>query len=137
MSHKNDGFTDVFDGFKNDGGELKESLGGDTEGVLQLYEASFLLTEGETSLEQARLFSKNLLQKKLDDGEELDEFLSSLVRRSLELPLHWSVQRPNARWFANAYSKKSQANPILLELAKLDFNIVQAAYQEELKEISR
>ena len=42
LSHKNDGFTDVFDGFKNDGGEFKESLGGDTEGVLQLYEASFL-----------------------------------------------------------------------------------------------
>ncbi|XP_047938153.1 terpineol synthase, chloroplastic-like [Salvia hispanica] len=127
---------DVFDGFKNGGSEFKESLGGDTEGVLQLYEASFLLTEGETSLEQARLFSKNLLQKKLDD-QVLDEFLSSLVRRSLELPLHWSVQRPNARWFVNAYSKKSEANPILVELAKLDFNIVQAAYQQELKEISR
>ena len=126
----------MFDGFKNGGSEFKESLGGDTEGVLQLYEASFLLTEGETSLEQARLFSKNLLQKKLDD-QVLDEFLSSLVRRSLELPLHWSVQRPNARWFVNAYSKKSEANPILVELAKLDFNIVQAAYQQELKEISR
>ena len=28
-------------------------------------------------------------------------------------------------------------NPILLELAKLDFNIVQATHQEDLKQVSR
>ncbi|XP_057812515.1 terpineol synthase, chloroplastic-like [Salvia miltiorrhiza] len=128
---------EVFDDFKNDEGEFKPSLGEDTEGLQQLYEASFLLTEGDMSLEQARVFSTNLLQKKLDHGEIMDEYLSSLVRHSLDLPLHWSVQRPNARWFVDAYTKRSDVNPILLELAKLDFNIVQASYHQELKVVSR
>lgn len=126
----------MFDFFKNDEGEFEPNLGDNTKGLLQLYEASFLLTEGEMSLEQARVFSTNLLQKKLDDGI-MDEYLSSLVRRSLELPLHWSVQRPNSRWFIDAYTNRSDVNPILIELAKLDFNIVQASYHEELKEVSR
>nr|QJX58284.1 monoterpene synthase 11 [Salvia officinalis] len=128
---------DVFDCLKNEEGELEAVLGDNTKGVLQLYEASFLLTEGEMSLEQARVFSTNFLQKKLDDDEIMDEHLSWLVRRSLELPLHWSVQRPNARWFIDACANRSDVDPILLELAKLDFNIVQAAYQQELKEVSR
>nr|WAB71041.1 (-)-bornyl diphosphate synthase [Mentha longifolia] len=130
---------DVFNCFKNKKGDFESSLGEDMKGLLELYEASFLLTHGEETLEQARVFSTNLLQKKLDDGEIMDEHLLNLVRHSLRLPLHWSVQRPNARWFIDACAKKrlENTNPILLELAKLDFNIVQAAHQQELKHVSR
>ncbi|KAL6535018.1 hypothetical protein OROMI_026392 [Orobanche minor] len=124
---------------KTEEGDFEGSLGEDTKGLLQLYEASFLLTHGEETLEKARVFSTNLLQKKLDDGGIMDEHLSELVRHSLGLPLHWSIQRPNARWFVDACAKKrsENMNPILLELAKLDFNIVQATHQQELKQVSR
>ncbi|KAL6571240.1 hypothetical protein OROHE_002883 [Orobanche hederae] len=130
---------DVFDRFKNEEGDFEGSLGEDTKGLLQLYGASFFLTHGEEILEKARVFSTNLLQKKLDDGGIMDEHLSELVRHSLGLPLHWSIQRPNARWFLDACGKKrsENMNPILLELAKLDFNIVQATHQQELKQVSR
>ncbi|KAH6833097.1 hypothetical protein C2S53_002961 [Perilla frutescens var. hirtella] len=128
---------DVFDGFKNEKGDFEARLGDNIEGVLQMYEASFLLVEGEMTMEAARVFSTEILQKKLDEGGVDDEQLSALLRRSLELPLHWCVQRPNARWFIQAYSARSDANPALLDLAKLDFNIVQAAHQNELKQISR
>ncbi|KAL7119297.1 hypothetical protein ACP275_02G054900 [Erythranthe tilingii] len=137
---------DVFDSFKNETGDsFKASLIEDninsTKGLLQLYEASFLMTRGETTLELAREFSTNLLRKKLDDGRIDDDeggILLLMVRHALELPIHWRAQRPNARWFIEqVYEKSQHMNPIVLELAKLDFNIVQAKHQQELKHLSR
>nr|AHI50308.2 limonene-myrcene synthase [Erythranthe lewisii]AHI50309.2 limonene-myrcene synthase [Erythranthe lewisii] len=132
----------VFDGFKNEKGEFKESLGDDTKGLLQLYEASFLMTQGEKTLELAREYSTSLLHKKLDEriDDNDDDVLVLMIRRALELPVHWRIQRPNARWFIEEYSNERRSqimkNPILLELAKLDFNIVQATHQQELKHVS-
>ncbi|KAG8368601.1 hypothetical protein BUALT_Bualt15G0062400 [Buddleja alternifolia] len=127
---------EIFHSFKNEKGEFKTSLGDDTKGLLQLYESSFMLTEGETTLDQAREFSTILLQKNLNAGD-IDENLSLLVRHALELPLHWRVERPNVRWFINAYERKPDMDDAVLELAKLDFNIVQAKHQQELKHVSR
>ncbi|KAL7119303.1 hypothetical protein ACP275_02G055100 [Erythranthe tilingii] len=135
---------DVFDSFKNETGDsFKASLGDNinsTKGLLQLYEASFLMTRGETTLELAREFSSNLLRKKLDDDRIDDDeggILLLMVRHALELPIHWRVQRQNARWFIEqVYEKSQHMNPILLELAKLDFNVVQSTHQQELKHLS-
>ncbi|KAK2989408.1 hypothetical protein RJ640_000383 [Escallonia rubra] len=62
--------------------------------------------------------------------------LVTLVNHALDQPLHWRVPRLEARWFIDAYKKRLDANPTLLELAKLDFNMVQATYQEDLKHMS-
>ncbi|KAL2476850.1 Beta-myrcene/(E)-beta-ocimene synthase 2 [Forsythia ovata] len=120
--------AEIFDRFKNEKGEFKPSLCDDAKGLLQLYEASFLSIEGESTLEMAR----ELTIKHLDD-----QFHSPLVHHGLELPLHWTTQRAEARWFINIYGDRLDMNPILLELAKLNFNIVQAKYQKELKHVSR
>ncbi|KAG8368605.1 hypothetical protein BUALT_Bualt15G0062800 [Buddleja alternifolia] len=127
---------EVFDSFKNKNGDFKTSLCEDTKGLLQLYEASFMLTEGQTTLDQAREFSTILLHKNLN-ARNIDENLSLLVRHALELPLHWRVERPNVRWFINASERKPDMDDAVLELAKLDFNIVQAKHQQELKHVSR
>nr|C0KWV7.2 RecName: Full=Linalool synthase Tps-5042L13, chloroplastic; Short=PfTps-5042L; Flags: Precursor [Perilla frutescens]ACN42013.2 linalool synthase [Perilla frutescens var. hirtella] len=130
---------EVFDCFKNEeGSDFKASLGDDTKGLVQLYEASFLLREGEDTLELARQYATKFLQKKVD--HELiddDNNLLSWIRHSLEIPLHWRIQRLEARWFLDAYATRHDVNPIILELAKLDFNIIQATQQEELKDLSR
>ncbi|KAK6156769.1 hypothetical protein DH2020_011017 [Rehmannia glutinosa] len=124
----------------NNNGYFNISLGDDIKGMLQLYEASFLLTQGENVLELAREFASKILQEKIEDegnnGNFDDEYLSLLVRQALELPLHWRIQRINATWFINAYERRPDMNPLLLELAKLDFNIVQATHQQELKHVS-
>nr|ACM89962.1 monoterpene synthase 3 [Salvia fruticosa] len=108
---------DVFDCFKNEEGEFEPSLGDNAEGVLQLYEASFLLTEAKRVSSKREYFPPIFYRKKLNDGV-MDEHLSSLVRRSLELPLHWCVQKPNARWFVDAYAKRGDVNPIISPRAK-------------------
>lgn len=100
--------------------------------MLQLYEASFLSTEGERTLEVAREFTIKHLQDQIVDQDS-----ALLVHHALELPLHRTIPRAEARWFINLYSQNSDMNPILLEFAKLDFNLVQATYQQELKQVSR
>lgn len=127
--------TEVFDCFKNEKGDFKSSLSEDMRGVLQLYEASFLLTQGEESLELANKFATKILQRIVDEGDD-DNLLES-VRHALDTPIHWRIRRPNARWFIEAYGRRPEMNPIVLELAKLDFNILQAIHQQELKLLSR
>ncbi|KAG6707193.1 hypothetical protein I3842_06G019500 [Carya illinoinensis] len=113
---------DIFNTFKNEKGNFKTCLCDDTKGLLCLYEASFLLIEGETILEEAR---------------DKDEKLSAKVSHALELPLHWRMPRLETKWFIDVYRDKEGMNPLLLEFAELDFNMVQAAHQEDLKQASR
>ncbi|XP_019155652.1 PREDICTED: (-)-alpha-terpineol synthase-like [Ipomoea nil] len=113
---------DVFDGFmdgKRSG--FNASLCEDTKGLLNLYESSFLSMEGETTLDLARDFSAKHL------------------KHALEMPLRWRMPRLEARRFIDSYDKgkTTSNNAILLELAKLDFNIVQAVHLEDLRSVSR
>ncbi|CAI9770019.1 unnamed protein product [Fraxinus pennsylvanica] len=130
------GFTvsqEVFNCFKNDKGDFNPILRNDTKGLLQLYEASFLSTEGETTLDIAREFT----MKHLKDQPSVDRDSALLVHHALELPLHWTIPRAEAWWFINVYGERSDMNPILLEFSNLNFNIVQTTYQQELKNVSR
>ncbi|KAI3839595.1 hypothetical protein MKW92_041387 [Papaver armeniacum] len=66
------------------------------------------------------------------------DFSKRLVNRALGLPLNWVMQRQEARWYIDMYEMMEDGmEPVLLEFAKLDFNMVQATYQEDLKYISR
>ncbi|XP_030936303.1 myrcene synthase, chloroplastic-like [Quercus lobata] len=125
---------EVFNSYM-EGGSFKRYLCDDTKGMLSLYEASFLSIEGENSLDEAREFSKKHLQEFVNHNN--DQYLSTMVSHALELPLHWRILRVEARWFIDVYRSKEDMNPIMLELAKLDFNIVQATHQEDLKQVSR
>ena len=116
-------------------GSFKGYLCDDTKGILSLYEASFLSLEGENILEEAREFSEKHLQEFINQNK--DQNLSIIVSHALELPLHWRISRVEARWFIDVYRNREDMNPILLELAKLDFNMVQATHQEDIKQVSR
>ena len=86
-------------------------------------------------MEQARDFAHRHLGKGLEHN--IDQNLAIEVNHALELPLHWRMPRLEARWFIEVYEKRQDMNPILLEFAKLDFNMVQATHQEDLKHTSR
>nr|Q5SBP4.1 RecName: Full=Alpha-zingiberene synthase [Ocimum basilicum]AAV63788.1 alpha-zingiberene synthase [Ocimum basilicum] len=126
---------DVFSSFMNKAGDFEESLSKDTKGLVSLYEASYLSMEGETILDMAKDFSSHHLHKMVEDAT--DKRVANQIIHSLEMPLHRRVQKLEAIWFIQFYECGSDANPTLVELAKLDFNMVQATYQEELKRLSR
>ncbi|KAI3687965.1 hypothetical protein L1987_81670 [Smallanthus sonchifolius] len=66
-------------------------------------------------------------QEKLD---EINESIAPLVRHALEVPLQSRVP------LIEVYEKRSDMNPTLIELAKLDFNMVQIVHIEDLKQVS-
>ncbi|GER52991.1 trans-alpha-bergamotene synthase [Striga asiatica] len=126
---------EVFCGFTDEFGNFKACLASDVKGMLSLYEASFLSVEGEDLLDSAKDFSTHHLREMVEGIR--DSSVAEQVRHALELPLHWRVQKLEAKWFINVYESKLDANLILVQLAKLDFNMVQVLYQHEIKQLSR
>ncbi|XP_019155650.1 PREDICTED: terpene synthase 10-like [Ipomoea nil] len=132
---------EVFEGFM-DGKRLgfNPKLGEDTKGLLNLYEASFLSKEDDTILEVARDFSGKHLKQVINHDQNLnDPKLLPHVQRALALPLHWRVPRMEARFYIDSFDlgKTTSNNSTLLDLAKVDFNIAQAVYLEDLRSVSR
>ena len=111
-----------------------DSIRRDAKGLLSLYEASHFGVHGEEVLEEAKSFAiENLNSLMLTmDGDSANQ-----VQQSLEIPLRWRVQRMEARNFIDKYDEYKTKNLSLLELAKLDYNLVQSVYQQELKELAR
>ncbi|XP_022971751.1 terpene synthase 10-like [Cucurbita maxima] len=132
--HGFDVSQDVFNNFEETK-NFSTGLYQDLNGMVSLYEASFLCKEGENILEAAKHFTINYLEKYTRSCK--DEYEASIIRHALELPLHWRISRLEARWFIDIYQRKVDMNPILLEIAKLDFNRVQSIHQEDLKYASR
>ena len=91
--------------------------------------------EGESVLDEARDFTKKHLEKSLE--QSIDKNLAILVSHSLELPLHWRMLRIEARWFIDVHERRQDMDPSLLEFAKVDYNMVQAIHQEDLKDVSK
>eukprot|EP00258_Populus_trichocarpa_P045049 XP_024461068.1 probable terpene synthase 9 isoform X2 [Populus trichocarpa] len=129
--------TDVLGKFRsNRDGKFKDSIRTDVAGLLSLYEASYLGVPGEDHvLEEAKNFSSKHLKSLLETIK--DEFLAKQVKQSLEVPRHWKMPRIEARDFIDIYSSDNTRNLDLLELAKLDYNLVQSQHQRELKDLAR
>lgn len=87
-------------------------------------------------MDEAKDFSIKHLKERLQN-KEMNPDLVTLVAHALELPLRWRVQRIEARWYIDVYERRLNKNPQVLEIAKLDFNLVQAIYQEDLKYTAR
>ncbi|XP_059452262.1 probable terpene synthase 9 [Corylus avellana] len=126
--------SDVFDKFRSSDGRFMDSLSSDMEGLLSLYEASHLGMHGENILEEGKDFSIKNLKSLMG---KLDSVSAKQVKKSLEIPLYWRMPRVEARSFIDVYQRDMAKNLTLLELAKLDYNLVQFVYQQEVKELSR
>ncbi|KAI9198787.1 hypothetical protein LWI28_022144 [Acer negundo] len=66
------------------------------------------------------------------ESHDPESELAMEVKHALELPLHLRIPRLEARWFIDVYERREDVILILLEFAKLDFNIVQGFYRQEL-----
>ncbi|XVF58710.1 hypothetical protein PTKIN_Ptkin07bG0087900 [Pterospermum kingtungense] len=126
---------DVFSSFTDEVGNIKASHSQDFKAILNLYEASYLLVEGEAILENAGDLAAKHLKECLKHNN--DHYLSLLADHALELPLHWRMPRLEARWFVDVYKMKEDKNTIVLELAVLNYNTVQAIHQDDLRYASK
>ncbi|KAL5720573.1 hypothetical protein ACHQM5_013234 [Ranunculus cassubicifolius] len=124
---------DVFKVFKDRTDYFNEHLNKDIKGIWSLFEACYHAEEGEDILDEAKVYTRNILEN-VKHGN--DESLYDQVTRALRLPINYNAVRFEARWYIDAYSEREDTDQVLLELAKLDYNIRQGSYQDELAVLS-
>ncbi|XVE51203.1 hypothetical protein DITRI_Ditri02bG0020800 [Diplodiscus trichospermus] len=128
-------YTDVFEAFLDEKGIFSSTKCTEIKGLLELFEASHLAVEGENILDEAKFFSTETLRSVYSSP---DANLAKQVAHALELPTHWRVQWFDVKWHITmCESNIKNVDKTLLELAKLNFNTVQATLQKDLSEISR
>ncbi|KAL3742033.1 hypothetical protein ACJRO7_017508 [Eucalyptus globulus] len=120
--------------FKEESKIFNRSNCEDVEAMMQLLEASHLALEGENILDEGKAFSTGILRERVSS---LDGRLLKCAVHALELPMHWRVQWFDIKWQIDLYEQQEDKQSNLLELAKLNFNTVQATHQRDLIEISR
>ncbi|KAL2473364.1 cineole-1 [Forsythia ovata] len=117
---------DVFHCFTDDVGQFTTSEHLDAKPIFQLLEASYLGMESECLLDTAKVFAT----ENLSANHELF---------SLPCPLHLSVGWFNVKKYIHVQEKENNNTnkSMLLQLGRLNFNMVQAQQQKDLKEILR
>ncbi|OEL15827.1 (E)-beta-farnesene synthase [Dichanthelium oligosanthes] len=123
--------SDVFVKFRDDQGNFATS--NDVKYLLALHDAAHLRTRGEEILDDAITFTKNRLKSMM---KTLDPELEAEVEYTLETPSYRRVERVEARRYISLYEKNATRNDTILEFAKMDYNILQALYCEELKALT-
>ncbi|CAL1397699.1 unnamed protein product [Linum trigynum] len=113
---------------------------GDTLGLVELFEDSHLGLEHEDIMEEANCFSARILKSSypsllLHHDKDLEE----RVAHALELPIHWRVQWFDVKWQIKVHERgrAKKVDKALIDLAKVNFNVVQSALQKDLRQISR
>ncbi|KAM0876373.1 hypothetical protein ACQ4PT_036218 [Festuca glaucescens] len=111
----------------------------DSDGLVALYEASYLAFPGEAMLDRARTFAVKRLQELMPS---MKPYQREKVRDVLlDLPLHWRAPRlqtiRSLEEHCGDETCRDIIDPSVLQLAVLDFNLVQAVHRSELLEVTR
>ncbi|CAL4984738.1 unnamed protein product [Urochloa decumbens] len=124
---------DEFNRFKDSNGTFKMDVVNEPKGLLSLYNAAHLLTHDEPALDEAICFARLHLESIRNN---LEYPLSEQVKRALFMPLPRTVRRIEALNYMSEYEHEPAYNPIILELAKMEFNFLQNIHLKELKAVS-
>ncbi|CAK9142772.1 unnamed protein product [Ilex paraguariensis] len=125
---------DVFKKFKDDEGKFKESLNTNVQGLLSLYEAIQLRVHGEGILEEALAFTTTNLKFLLP---HLTNPLAEQVNHALQWPIRNCLTRLESRHYMSIYQEDNLHNQVVLNFAKVDFNLLHKVHQKELSGITR
>ncbi|XP_019451533.1 PREDICTED: alpha-farnesene synthase-like [Lupinus angustifolius] len=127
--------------FFNENGTMlsKISCGDDVKDIMELFEASHLRFEEENILEEAKSVVINSLKDTFNvpSSININYEHSERVFHALELPSHWRVPWFDVKWHVKQYHKEKHMEHHLLQLAKLNFNLIQLQLRKEVKELSR
>ncbi|KAK4285100.1 hypothetical protein QN277_001842 [Acacia crassicarpa] len=121
---------DVFNKFKDEKGNFRETLTSDVEGMITLYEACYMSIHGEDILDQALTFTTNHLRS--ITIHESSSFVAAKLNNVLKQCTYRGTPRLEARKYLSIYHLHPSCNEVLLTLAKLDFNALQKLHQKEI-----
>ncbi|KAI6680476.1 hypothetical protein NL676_034357 [Syzygium grande] len=127
--------SEIFNKFKDRKGGFRESLIGNVQGLLSLFEACHLGFHDDYILNDALAFTVTHLET-IDKGKASPN-LKKQVSHALNQPIHKGIPRLEARRFIPLYQEEPSHNEVLLSLAKLDFNLLQEQHQKELGNLTR
>ena len=126
-------YADVFIKFKEAEGSFKAILKNDVKGLLSLYEAAYLCTLEDYILDEVLNFAKVHLKTM---EKQMRPILATRVLDALEMPLHRRMRRLEAKNYISIYQEDEGRINVVLELAKLDFHLLQSIHREEVRSIS-
>ncbi|KAG2309872.1 hypothetical protein Bca52824_029620 [Brassica carinata] len=97
----------------------------------------------EFKLKEARTFAKERLTKFVREDSskafsgKYEAYMLEMVKRVLEKLYHWSTRRLEARWYIDVYKKKHDMDPLLLEFAALNFNMMRSHAQKYFLKVQK
>ncbi|KAD6119267.1 hypothetical protein E3N88_10538 [Mikania micrantha] len=108
----------------------------DVQGMLELYEATYMRVQGEAILDNALAFTKTRLSNIANDPL-CDDSLSKQIKEALERPIRKRLPRLDALCYIPIYQQDVSHNKSLLRLAKLGFNLLQSQHKKELSQLAK
>lgn len=128
---------DIFNHYKDKNGSFKESLTNDVQGMLDLYEATYMRVQGETILDDALVFTRTNLTDIAKDPLRSNLTVSTQIHATLKQPIRKRLQRLEALHYIPFYQQLASHDESLLKLAKLGFNLLQSQHKKELSQLSK
>ena len=92
------------------------------------------MVQGEETLDEALSFTTTHIKSLMT--QNIDPSLSYEISCALKRPLRKSLERLQVIHYISIYQNEALLGKLLLNLAKLDFNLVQYLHRKELSEIS-
>ncbi|KAG8082034.1 hypothetical protein GUJ93_ZPchr0014g47335 [Zizania palustris] len=133
--HHYDAPCDVFESFVDKNGGFKDTLRSDVDALLAIYEAAHLSKCDEDLLSNAVVFTTSCLSA-MAEGGKLPESLLKKVEHALDSPTQRRFKRVETKLYISIYGKDEDSNQDILELAKLDFHILQQMHRDEASSFS-
>uniref|UniRef100_A0A0D3FRW0 Terpene synthase N-terminal domain-containing protein n=1 Tax=Oryza barthii TaxID=65489 RepID=A0A0D3FRW0_9ORYZ len=116
-------------------GDFKETLRHDVDALLSLYEAAHLGKCDEDLLKSAVVFTTSCLSA-MAENDQLPQPLLEKVEHALTSPTQRRMKRLEAKLYISIYENDEDSNHDILELAKLDFHILQQMHRDEARRFS-
>ncbi|CAI9301076.1 unnamed protein product [Lactuca saligna] len=129
--------SDIFNRYKDKNGAFKECLASDVQGMLELYEATYVRVHGEVVLDDALAFTRIHLDEIAKDLVQSNSTLSIHIQEALKQPIQKRLPRLEALRYIPYYEQQAFHNESLLKLGKLGFNLLQSLHKEELSQVSK
>ena len=116
------GKVDIFNKFKDNMGNFKESLISDVKGMISFDDATHMRVHGEDIIDEALKFTTTHLESMVIN---FSPPLAAQVGHALNRPIRKCLPRVEARQYFSIYQENASHNEVLLNFAKLDFNMLQ------------